>query len=1216
MNPILQWLRTPGSPLVWAVLLFAHHLTHGQSDTTPGLVDLPLVPDGFEVTLFAREPLVRNPCSMAFDAQGRLCVGMGPQYRNPKPDTPGDSVVLLLDTNGDGVADASRVFATGFNAIQGMAWHGRDLWIANAPDLTVVRDLDGDDIADEYVRIFTDLGNIEHGLHGLNWGPDGKLYMSKGNSKGLNRPDRFAPKPFRDLWGISTPTGVTNHPPPQTFTRVTYKNTYQDPDDDWGRQGGVLRCDDMGQNLEIVSRGMRNPWDITFDDGFNWLGTDNDQSDGDRIFSPFMGADFGWSHAWSTSWTGEGHLPTVPVSGPVFPGSGTGVTFHDSPQFPAAFRGVFLINDWLLKRTYLYRPAWEGALLQPATGRYEDFVLGERALYRPTDLETGPDGALYCLGWGRGYGVEWDDQRQMANEGRVFRIRWKANPLLPWHSPHRQQPHSKWTTEELVADLISHVTTWRVNAQEELVRRGPIVVPELMKRLGEKSLYNREVTWMLWTIGRIPPSTEAPNEWFLNTAIDTRLSENQRIQSIRILAHRLRLSPPSSSPPSDLLKLLASSQPRIRFETIQAIGQIGSTAAIPRLLESAAIEGDRVTFYALWNVLAQLASPSQLHGWLRHSEAGIRRASLLALARLEELTEAEAQRLVEDFDGKTAAVASLWLASRHANPLIQLEPPPGTFTSEIHLDIRPTIKPGEVRYTLDGTEPTMKSPRGGRVPLARSTRIKARLFLRGEPIGTTTEASYEIAPKPSLLTQPLAPRTSPTTLTEALASLSKANPQRGSELFHAPNGPGCSQCHRVGNRGNPFGPELTGIGSRAEAHHLAQSILEPNAVITEGFNAHSIETSDTQFTGMLIEETGSVVKLALATGQRLNIEKRLVTRHETLKVSAMPGFSDVLSPEQVADLVAWLLSQKSTSPTATPQEPKPSKDSFHAELKPDRIVLTHASKPVAEFVFADPKILRPYFASVKSPHGIQVTRNHPPIEGQDAMDHDTMHPGIWLGFGDISGSDFWRNRARIEHLEFTQLPVVDTDQIRFSTLSRLWSTNGNPLCQLTNQIRLLHRPSHTLIVWDATFHADSKDVIFGDQKEMGFGARVASQITEKQGGKLLASDGRQGAKSTWGQPFEWCDYSGTLQQHTVGILLMASPSNFRPSWWHNRDYGVFVANPFGREAMRQGPKSQVTVPRGQSLRLQFGAAIHSSPIGTSPNLSEIHKEFLRVTHSP
>jgi putative membrane-bound dehydrogenase-like protein len=261
--------------------------------------DFPIVPDDVDVALFAREPLVRNPCGLAFDNQGRLCVGMGPQYRKPKPNTPGDSVWILLDTDNDSVADDRKEFATGFNAIQSLAWRGDTLWVANAPDLTVVRDLDGDDEADEYVRLYTDLGNLEHGLHGLNWSPDGKLYMSKGNSKGLNNaPDRLAPKPFLDLWGMKAPEGSPEFPTPVTFRKGEYKKNYHKPSDDWGLSGGVLRCDPDGSNLEIIARGHRNPFDISFDDGFDWLGTDNDQNYGDKIFSPFYGAHFGWGHTW------------------------------------------------------------------------------------------------------------------------------------------------------------------------------------------------------------------------------------------------------------------------------------------------------------------------------------------------------------------------------------------------------------------------------------------------------------------------------------------------------------------------------------------------------------------------------------------------------------------------------------------------------------------------------------------------------------------------------------------------------------------------------------------------------------------------------------------------------------------------------------------------------------------------------------------------------
>ena len=84
---------------------------------------------------------------------------MGPQYQKPTPETPGDSVVILSDTvgdgrAGDGRADTKKIFATGFNAVQALAWHGNDLWVANAPDLTVISDLDGDDEADQDVRLY------------------------------------------------------------------------------------------------------------------------------------------------------------------------------------------------------------------------------------------------------------------------------------------------------------------------------------------------------------------------------------------------------------------------------------------------------------------------------------------------------------------------------------------------------------------------------------------------------------------------------------------------------------------------------------------------------------------------------------------------------------------------------------------------------------------------------------------------------------------------------------------------------------------------------------------------------------------------------------------------------------------------------------------------------------------------------------------------------
>lgn len=92
--------------------------------------------------------------------------------------------------------------------------------------------------------------------------------------------------------------------------------------------------------------------------------------------------------------------------------------------------------------------------------------------------------------------------------------------------------------------------------------------------------------------------------------------------------------------------------------------------------------------------------------------------------------------------------------------------------------------------------------------------------------------------------------------------------------------------------------------------------------------------------------------------------------------------------------------------------------SWGFEDRGELLVLRLRGEPVAEFVYRDAKVLRPFFANLRAPGGVTVTRHHPPLAGTDATDHDTMHPGVWLAFGDINGEDFWRNKGRMEHVRF------------------------------------------------------------------------------------------------------------------------------------------------------------------------------------------------------
>lgn len=282
---------------------------------------------------------------------------------------------------------------------------------------------------------------------------------------------------------------------------------------------------------------------------------------------------------------------------------------------------------------------------------------------------------------------------------------------------------------------------------------------------------------------------------------------------------------------------------------------------------------------------------------------------------------------------------------------------------------------------------------------------------------------------------------------------------------------------------------------------------------------------------------------------------------------------------------------------------------FKTMQLPDRLIITHDSKSVAHFVFSDTNTFRPYFAHVHTPDGIQVTRNHPPIAGVDPVDHPTMHPGIWLAFGDISGQDFWRNKATIRHEKFTIAPETSKDQLTFATESTLISTNGDALAKLNSTFILTATQNGYLLSWRALFEPLTENFTFGDQEEMGFGARVATPLSEKNGGTVKNSDGLTGAKNAWGKTAAWCDYSGVLSNHLVGITVMPDAKNFRPSWFHSRDYGLVVANPFGRKAFTKGEPSSVPVKKGEITILRFAAFIHSSPTNQPPDLDSVYKTF-------
>lgn len=260
--------------------------------------------------------------------------------------------------------------------------------------------------------------------------------------------------------------------------------------------------------------------------------------------------------------------------------------------------------------------------------------------------------------------------------------------------------------------------------------------------------------------------------------------------------------------------------------------------------------------------------------------------------------------------------------------------------------------------------------------------------------------------------------------------------------------------------------------------------------------------------------------------------------------------------------------------------------------------------PFASYVWSDKKILRPYFCNVRAPNGAQVTRSYPPdpVLNKDNADHDTMHPGIWLAFGDVNGLDVWRNKARVWHVRFVEEPKTDEEHASFTVLNAYDPLNGSDNSSFYETCRYDIYPLDIgwYILSQSVFLSRKSAIRFGDQEEMGFGVRVQTPLTVKFGsGTILNSEGGHNESGTWGRIAKWCSAYGKVDDTYIGATIMPGPGNFRPSWFHSRDYGLVLANPFGKKAMTAADDKNVApdatiVPKGEVFRLTYGVCLFSS----------------------
>ena len=264
----------------------------------------------------------------------------------------------------------------------------------------------------------------------------------------------------------------------------------------------------------------------------------------------------------------------------------------------------------------------------------------------------------------------------------------------------------------------------------------------------------------------------------------------------------------------------------------------------------------------------------------------------------------------------------------------------------------------------------------------------------------------------------------------------------------------------------------------------------------------------------------------------------------------------------------------------------------------DRITVTIGGTHLTTYRHS-PSDARPSLYPLIGPYGGGVTRSFPfeDVAGDDT-DHK-HHRSLYWAWGDVNGVDVWgeeEGHGCVRHREFESWgggPVFG-----WITSRNDWvDADGGKLMEDRVTLRFYDMPAGmSLIDFEVTLLATEGEVRLGDTKEGGICAvRVATSMKAAAAGRIENSFGGLAEAETWGKRASWCDYSGPVGGHTVGIAIFDGPKNFRyPTYWHVRDYGLMTANPFGTSYFKGSKASDGshTFPAGAIVTFRYRILLH------------------------
>ena len=511
-----------------------------------------ILPEGFEVNLFAADPAIAKPIQMNFDPQGRLWIASSEVYPQIKPGQEAtDRILVLEDLDGDGVSDKTHVFTEGLLIPTGVAPGDGGCYVGASTELLHFRDNDGDLKADEERVVLSGFGteDTHHILHTLRWGPAQLLYFSQSIYIHSH---------------IETPWGVRRL-----------------------NAGGIWQFRPENLQLQVFARGLVNSWGTAFDDYGTTFATDGAGGEGINYIVP--GASY--LTAFAAPRILHGLNPGSPKH--------CGLEIVGGRHLPEDWQGSFITNDFRGHRVCRF------VLTEQGSGFYsqeqQEVIKSDHVAFRPVDVKLGPDGAIYIADWYNPiiqHGeVDFRDPRRDHTHGRIWRVTYTGNETLD------RPDLVNMETPELLDQLRSPEPWTRRQAKRVLKERGPVILPDLKAwahRLDNTQYddhrHRLEALWMYQALDVVEPE-------LLYSLLNCSTAD-ARAAAVRVIGHwQDRLDNPLG-----LLETAVSDEhPRVRLEAVRVLGEIARPESVEIAMQALDAEVDEWLDYSLWLTARDLA---------------------------------------------------------------------------------------------------------------------------------------------------------------------------------------------------------------------------------------------------------------------------------------------------------------------------------------------------------------------------------------------------------------------------------------------------------------------------------------------------------------------------------------------------------------------------------------------------------------------------------